>query len=64
MILQLAISIMPNHININLWKNKCIEYLIFSSACKSDLNNNKIIDGKKAKEWIHGWNYTRRRIFV
>jgi hypothetical protein len=55
-LLQLAIAMMPQHPHIERWKHICSELMISSFSLKSDLQNDKIVDGKPIKDWLHGFN--------
>jgi hypothetical protein len=55
-ILMVALAMMPNHPHAKQWKQVCSELVVSAFAVKSDLQNNRIIDGKPVKEWLHGYN--------
>lgn len=54
--IQTACAMLPNHKNFKLWLEKSFEYRINALATPSDLENNKILQGRKVKEWISGYN--------
>jgi hypothetical protein len=55
-VLMLAVAMMPNHPHAKQWKQVCSELIVSAFAMKSDLHNNKIIDGKPIQEWLRGYN--------
>lgn len=55
-ILQVAIAMMPHHPSVEKWRYVCNELMISAFSLKSDLQNNKIVDGKPVKDWLHGFN--------
>jgi hypothetical protein len=55
-ILQLAVAMMPNHPHVIKWKLVCSELMISAFSLKRDLQNNRIVDGKPVKDWLHGFN--------
>ena len=55
-ILQLAVAMMPHHPHIERWKHICSELMISAFSLKSDLQNDKIVDGKPVRDWLHGFN--------
>jgi hypothetical protein len=55
-ILMVATAMMPKHPHYEQWKNRCSELIISAFSLKSDLQNEKIVDGKPLKDWLHGFN--------
>lgn len=51
-----AVAMMPAHPNVNLWKSKCSELMVSSYSKESDLKNENIVDGKRTKDWLNGFN--------
>lgn len=57
MILQVAVAMMPHHMNKKIWMNKNIELMLSASAMPEDVNSNKKFHGKKLKDILNGSNY-------
>ena len=55
-VLQVAVAMMPHHPNVEKWKHICTELMISAFSLKSDLQNNKIVDGKPVRAWLNGFN--------
>ena len=54
--LQLACAMLPNHTNYNAWLEKSNEYRLAAMAMPTDLENELLVEGKKVKDWISGYN--------
>lgn len=54
--IQTACAMLPLHENYNLWLNKSFEYRLTALATPNDLHNENIINGRKVKDWISGYN--------
>lgn len=55
-LLQLATSMMPNHVNWNAWMDKNIEIMIAAYARPQDLTNTETLHGRQVKDWLNGSN--------
>jgi len=56
MLLASAQAMMPRHPNVEKWRQKASEYQISAYSRQSDLTNSTLVDGKPAKDWLHGYN--------
>lgn len=56
MVLSLAVAMMPKHPNVRAWKEKCSEFMISAYATEADQRNRRKVDGKRVKDWLHGFN--------
>ncbi len=56
MALSLAVAMMPKHPHVRAWKEKCSEFMVSAYATEADLKNNRRVDGKTVKDWLHGFN--------
>lgn len=54
--IQTACALLPQHANYKAWLNKSFEYRLNALATPKDLHNEKIIEGRKVKDWIAGYN--------
>lgn len=55
-LLQLAVAMMPDHPYVDRWKRVCTELMISAFSLKRDLENSRVVDGVRAKDWLHGFN--------
>ncbi|MES2378409.1 MAG: hypothetical protein V4553_17585 [Bacteroidota bacterium] len=56
-ILQLALAMMPDHPNKEIWTNKNIELILSANIRPQDVNSDEKFNGKKLKDIINGSNY-------
>jgi hypothetical protein len=56
MALSLAAATMPNHPHARMWKEKCSEFMISAYSTEADRHNDRVLDGKPVKDWLHGFN--------
>jgi hypothetical protein len=54
--IQTACAILPQHENLQIWFSKLCEYRITALASPGDLENDRVIAGRKISEWITGYN--------
>lgn len=47
---------MPHYPNVAKWVHICSELMISAHSMQRDLDSNRIIDRKPAKDWLHGYN--------
>lgn len=55
-VLQLAVSMMPEHPNVADWRYKCVELMVSAYARPTDLKRSKQVDGFSLSEWLSGSN--------
>ncbi|MFV0541138.1 MAG: hypothetical protein ACK5MZ_07865 [Aestuariibaculum sp.] len=55
-ILSVALAMMPEHPNFNLWMNKLLFLSLHALSCPSDTKSNTKYNGKKLKDWLLGSN--------
>ena len=55
-ILQLACAMMPGHPHVRQWKEVCSELMVSAYATEQDMQSETIVDGRPAKDWLHGYN--------
>jgi hypothetical protein len=55
-VLAVAVAMMPHHPNARVWKEKCSELMVSAFATKEDMQNEEVIDGRRVKDWIKGYN--------
>ena len=55
-LLTLAVAMMPNHSNVSGWRERASQWMLSAFARESDLQRNRLVDGKLPREWISGWN--------
>lgn len=63
-LLYLAAVMIPDHQNRRKWMQKAIAYMIAAVAMPSDLNNDKILHGRKVNEWLNGYNVEEPGIVI
>jgi len=56
MVLSVAVAMMPGHPRVRAWKEKCSEFMISAYSTEADQQNERVVDGKPVKEWLHGFN--------
>ena len=56
MALSLAVAMMPNHPHAQAWKEKCSELMVSAYSTEADLQNERVLDGRPVKTWLHGFN--------
>ena len=54
--LQIACAMLPYHSNYNAWLEKSHEYRLAAVAMPTDLKNESIVEGKKVKDRVSGYN--------
>ncbi len=54
--LQITCAMLPNHSNYNAWLEKSYEYRLAAVAMPTDLENETLVEGKKVKDWVSGYN--------
>lgn len=54
--LQIACAMLPNHSNCNAWREKSYEHRLAAMAMPTDLENESLVEGKKVKDWVSGYN--------
>ena len=65
MILQQAVAMLPDHPNVDRWKQICSELQISAFARKSDMDRDSpILDGKSPKQWLRGYNLREDGIVI
>ncbi len=63
-LMQIAISMMPNHPNISTWRLKCCELMVSAYARPSDVNSTAMVDGKALTSWLNGSNAEENGVVV
>lgn len=54
--LNLAVSMMPDHPNVAVWRDKAIDLMISAYSRPSDLRNDTVVNGKAVRDWLNGSN--------
>jgi hypothetical protein len=55
-LLQLATAMLPDHPRERLWMHKNLELMISSFARPSDVQSDRVVNGKPLSEWLDGSN--------
>jgi hypothetical protein len=55
-LLIVAQGMMPEHANVDRWRQKASELLVSAYSRPSDKDNDTVIDGKPVREWVRGAN--------
>jgi hypothetical protein len=56
MIVSIAVAMMPDHPNLQAWKEAGSELMLSAYAFESDLENSSVVDGKRVGDRIRGFN--------
>jgi hypothetical protein len=62
--LAVAQTMMPNHPNAAMWRQRASEYQVATCCRQSDLSNATMVDGKPVKDWLGGYNVFNDGILV
>lgn len=55
-LLNLAVSMMPDHPNASGWQQKALELMVSAYSRPSDLSNETRVNGTAVRQWLHGSN--------
>jgi len=54
--LQIACAMLPIHSNYIAWQEKSFEYRLAAVSVPTDLENESLVEGRKVKDWVSGYN--------
>lgn len=64
MVLQVALSMMPNHPNKQVWQDRMTELMLSAFACPDDLKNERKYLGQPLSKWLEGSNINNNGTLV
>lgn len=54
--ISLAANMFPSHAHAGEWRQKAIEYMMNTLSVPRDLKDDRLVDGRPVKKWVHGAN--------